>query len=179
MLRSLAREDATGGRAVSSSIGTSAVTFACEQPVGVGKRKTEGKGGRDERGSHGFSPLCKEQDLASEKRGARFARKSMYISAQSLGLRNSATASALTAIRRCGLRGACNQSKLHFPIYLRAVRAWLARQPTRKRSSWRPCSSACRPLRGRPEPLEARSRERYAHPSLHVCALDSSTLLDE
>ena len=48
--------DATGGRAVSCSIGASAGIFACGQPCGVEKRKTAGKRGEGGGAAMLFSP---------------------------------------------------------------------------------------------------------------------------
>ena len=70
MLRSSPSPDATGGRAVSSSIGASVGTFLCEQPLAQGKRKSAGK--RRRRGAAAMlSPTLEESDSLPQKKGAR------------------------------------------------------------------------------------------------------------
>jgi len=55
---------------VSSSIGASAGTFLCEQPLAQGKRKSAGK--RRRRGAAAMlSPTLEESDSLRQKKGAR------------------------------------------------------------------------------------------------------------
>ena len=71
---------------MSSSIGASAGIFTCDQPFGVGERKTAGRRGERGEAAMLFSPWREEATEGSEHGSSHFWGKSMGKNEQYFGL---------------------------------------------------------------------------------------------